>query len=452
MSKSKSIYACQQCGAVSPKWMGRCNDCGEWNTYIEERVKSNTKGVQNITSSASVPVALPDVSFNDDNKHIPSGIMELDRVLGGGLVSGSVVLIGGDPGIGKSTIVLQAFSSFSTKFDKLLYVSGEESASQIKMRASRLGIDDDNLYLLTENCLETLLGQIDKMRPKVVAIDSIQTLYSENIASAPGTVSQVRESCAQLIQFAKANNISLMLIGHVTKEGSIAGPKVMEHMVDTVLYFEGERGHSFRILRSIKNRFGATSEIGVFEMTGKGLKEVLNPSGLFLSERAEGASGTIVVSSLEGSRPLLIELQALVSASSLANPRRTCIGMDTGRLALLIAVLEKIVGLELQTNDVFLNLAGGIKVVEPAVDLGAVTSIFSSLHSVPACSDTVVIGEVGLGGEVRAVMGCEVRLKEIEKMGFKRCIIPKTNMKNIGKTGLNVVGVTSVDGCLKELF
>lgn len=452
MSKMKTAYICQQCGAMSPKWMGRCPDCGEWNSYVEERVQTGPSGKASLQTALSRPQLLSEIAFEDGNCHIPIGIGELDRVLGGGIVPGSATLIGGDPGIGKSTIVLQALEKLSARLEKILYVTGEESASQIKMRAERLKVKSENLYIITENCLELLLDEIRNLNPSCVAIDSIQTVYSQDIVSAPGTISQVREGAGRLIQLAKSKGISLILIGHVTKDGAIAGPKVMEHMVDTVLYFEGERGHPFRLLRSHKNRFGATSEIGVFEMTGCGLAEVLNPSQLFLAERPEGAAGSSVVTSLEGSRPLLVELQALASSSGLANPRRTCIGIDSGRVALLIAVLEKIVGVSLHDQDIFLNVVGGLKVIEPAVDLGAVAAIYSSLHVRPIDPSVVLVGEVGLAGEVRAVTGCEMRLKEIEKMGFKRCILPKGNIKNLKCNGLDVAGVSSVDECLKTLF
>lgn len=452
MSKSKTVFICQQCGAQSPKWMGRCTDCGEWNCMIEERVQATSSGKALKFEAASKPQPLGEIDYDDGSRHVPVGIAEFDRVLGGGIVPGSAILVGGDPGIGKSTIVLQALGELSKKFDKVLYVSGEESASQIKMRSERLGVRSENLYIYTENCLELLIDEIRKIKPDIVAIDSIQTVYSQEIQSAPGTISQVREGAGRLIQVAKTNGMSLMLIGHVTKEGAIAGPKVLEHMVDTVLYFEGERGHPFRLLRSAKNRFGATSEIGVFEMTGAGLKEVLNPSELFLAERPEGAAGSCVVTSLTGSRPLLVEMQALVSSSGLTNPRRTTIGVDSGRVALLVAVMEKIVGLSLHDKDIFLNIAGGLKVSEPAIDLGAVATIHSSLHSVPIDSGVVIIGEVGLAGEVRAVTGCETRLKEVAKMGFGKCVVPKSNVKNIYIKGLEVVGVSSVDECLRILF
>lgn len=419
---------------------------------MEEQVQKAPSGRASVVSNVSKPSKLSEIDFFDSHRHLSIGIGELDRVLGGGLVPGSAILIGGDPGIGKSTIILQALGKLAGKSGAILYVSGEESASQIKMRAERLGINSENLFIYTENCLETILDEIKKIGPSTIAIDSIQTVYSSDITSAPGTISQVREGAARLIQFAKSEDISMFLIGHITKEGAIAGPKVLEHMVDTVLYFEGERGHPFRLLRSVKNRFGATSEIGVFEMTGEGLREVLNPSSLFLAERPEGAAGSCVVTSLEGSRPLLVELQSLVSNSGLANPRRTCIGIDSGRVALLVAVLEKIVGLSLYDKDIFLNVAGGLRVIEPAVDLGAVTSIYSSLHNMSLDPSTVIIGEVGLAGEVRAVTGCETRLKEVAKMGFKRCMVPKSNLKNLKCGGLEIEGVASVEECLKKLF
>lgn len=452
MSKLKTAYVCQQCGATSPKWLGKCTECGEWNCYVEERVQQTSSGKNSKQDSLSSPRSIAEISFESSERHTPVGIAELDRVLGGGLVAGSATLIGGDPGIGKSTIVLQALGKLSQKFDKILYASGEESAPQIKMRAERLGVNSKNLFVLTENCLELLTEEIKKLRPSVIVIDSVQTIYSQNISSAPGTISQVREGAGELIQLAKQSGTALILVGHVTKDGAIAGPKVLEHMVDTVLYFEGERGHPFRLLRSVKNRFGATCEIGVFEMTGEGLKEVLNPSGLFLAERPEGAAGSCVITSLEGSRPLLVELQSLVSSSGFANPRRTCIGIDSGRIALLVAVLEKIVGLTLHDKDIFMNVAGGLRVIEPAIDLGAVASIHSSLHSVPLSDSVVVIGEVGLAGEVRAVNGCETRIKEALKMGFKKCLVPKSNVKNLKCDGVEVIGISSVEEALRELF
>lgn len=451
MAKPKTIYACQNCGAQSPKWLGRCNDCGQWNTFVEERIEPTSNKSPLFDEFKSKPQSLTDIVHND-GEHSAVGIAELDRVLGGGYVPGSVTLIGGDPGIGKSTIILQALSSICRRGATCLYISGEESASQIKLRANRMGIKQSNLLVVTENCVEKLIEHIKNAKPKVVAVDSIQTIYTNEIQSAPGTVSQIRDSAGKLLYLSKATGMSTFLVGHVTKEGAIAGPKVLEHMVDTVLYFEGERGHPFRILRTVKNRFGSTNEIGVFEMTGKGLVEVTNPSSIFLAERPPGVAGSVVVSSLEGSRPVLLELQALISGSGLTNPRRTAIGLDWGRVALLVAVLEKIVGLQLGDQDIFLNVAGGIKISETAPDLGVIAAINSSFANKPINHETVVIGEVGLTGEVRTVMGCDTRLKEAEKLGFKRAVVPKSNLKSKITTRMDVIGVSSVEQCLQTLF
>lgn len=449
MARSNTIFTCQNCGAQSPKWLGRCPECGNWNTYIEESVVEEVKPTrtQLAPSSAQTPVPITDIT-TDASEHHPVGIGELDRVLGGGFVKGSVTLIGGDPGIGKSTIVLQALGNLAKTSSKLLYISGEESAPQIKLRADRLKINHKDIYVITENCLERILEELKKLKPSLVVVDSIQTIYSNNISSAPGTVSQVRESAGQLMYHSKATGISTILVGHVTKDGSIAGPKVLEHMVDTVLYFEGERGHPFRLLRAVKNRFGSTNEIGVFEMTSAGLKEVLNPSELFLAERPKDSAGSVVVASLEGSRPVLIELQALVTSSGFAQPRRTSIGIDSGRLALLVAVLEKVLGYELQNQDVFFNVAGGFKVNEPAADLGIICAISSSFKNKPIKPDLLILGEVGLTGEVRAVSGADIRLNEASKMGFKRVLLPRSNTKLKAPKGLEVVGVSSVEECL----
>jgi len=451
MAKAKSIFCCQNCGAQSPKWVGRCADCGQWNTYVEELPEPTSNRAPLFDEFKSEPKPLTEIA-HDDGSHFPIGIAELDRVLGGGYVPGSVTLIGGDPGIGKSTIIMQALSEICKKNQCSLYISGEESASQIKLRANRMAIKQDNLFVVTENCVEKLIEHIKKVNPKVLAVDSIQTIYTNEIQSAPGSVSQIRDSAAKLLYLAKATGMALYLIGHVTKEGSIAGPKVLEHMVDTVLYFEGERGHPFRILRTVKNRFGSTNEIGVFEMTSKGLMEVTNPSSIFLAERPPGAAGSVVVSSLEGSRPVLLELQALISGSGLANPRRTAIGVDTGRMALLVAVLEKIIGLHLADQDIYLNVAGGLKISEPAPDLGIISAINSSFTNKPIHHETIVIGEVGLTGEVRTVMGCDARLKEAEKLGFKRAIVPKSNLKSKISAKMDIIGVTSVEQCLETLF
>jgi DNA repair protein RadA/Sms len=411
-------------------------------------VAVNTRSPVPELSADPIPIANID---GNSGTHIVTGIDELDRVLGGGYVPGSVTLLGGDPGIGKSTILLQALGKIAHNGKTALYISGEESAAQIKLRADRMNIHEDNLLVVTENCLERIFEHIKKTKPQVVVIDSIQTMFTGDLPSAPGTISQVRDSAAKFLQFAKATATAGFLVGHVTKDGAIAGPKVLEHLVDTVLYFEGERGHSFRILRTVKNRFGSTNEIGVFEMTGKGLMEVKNPSGIFLAERQAQSNGSAVIASLEGSRPVLLELQALVSSSGLANPRRTAIGLDTGRMALLIAVLEKIVGLELRDQDVYLNVAGGIKIVEPASDLGVVASVYSSFHNRPLDHETVLIGEVGLTGEVRAVQGVDMRLKEAEKMGFTRAVIPKANLKSKFPSKLEVHGVGHVEELLRLL-
>lgn len=455
MAKTSTIFSCQNCGAQSPKWLGRCPECNQWNTYIEEQVADDTKPMRNSVApqDQTRPVRLPQISFTT-SMHNPIGIGELDRVLGGGLVPGSVTLIGGDPGIGKSTIVLQALGSITSKranqqtSQPVLYISGEESSPQIKMRSQRLGINHEDIFVITENCLERLLEEIKKLKPSVVVVDSIQTIYSNNISSAPGTVSQVRESAGQFLYYSKSSGTATLLVGHVTKDGSIAGPKVLEHMVDTVLYFEGERGHPFRLLRAVKNRFGSTNEIGVFEMTGAGLKEVLNPSELFLAERPVGTAGSVVVASLEGSRPVLVEVQALVSPSGFAQPRRTAIGVDSGRVALLVAVLEKVVGLQLHNQDIFLNIAGGLKVNEPAADLGIVSAVASSFKNKSIDPHTLILGEVGLTGEVRAVSGIEIRLAEASKMGFRHCILPRTNTKIKPPKGMELMGISTVEECL----
>lgn len=449
MAKQRTIYECQNCGAQSPKWLGRCPECGKWNSYAEEaplQVESRSP----VPELATDPVPIPDID-GDSGTHVATGIQELDRVLGSGYVPGSVTLLGGDPGIGKSTILLQALAKVAHSGRKALYVSGEESAAQIKLRADRMGIDEKNLLVVTENCIEKIFEHIKKSKPDIAVIDSIQTMYTGNIPSSPGTISQVRETAGKFLQFAKATSTAGFLVGHVTKDGAIAGPKVLEHLVDTVLYFEGERGHPFRILRTVKNRFGSTNEIGVFEMTGKGLMEVKNPSGIFLAERQARSSGSAVVASLEGSRPVLLELQALVSNSGFANPRRNAIGIDSGRMSLLIAVLEKKVGLELRDQDVFLNVAGGIKIVEPASDLGVIAAIHSSFHNRPLDHETVFIGEVGLTGEVRAIQGVDVRLKEAEKMGFTRAVVPKASLKSKQTTKIDAQGVAHVEDLLKLL-
>lgn len=453
MAKQRTIYTCQNCGAQSPKWLGRCPDCQQWNSYTEELVANATQTPARFLDLPQTPPQPITEISKEEGLHLPIGLSELDRVLGGGLVPGSTILIGGEPGIGKSTLLLQTLSLLAKQGQKVLYVSGEESAAQIKTRAERLDVAEKNLFVVTENCLETLLEFIRKENPKIVAIDSVQTIYSNNLSSAPGTVSQVRETAGHLITVAKKKAITCFLVGHVTKEGAIAGPKVLEHMVDCVLYFESDPSQSVRILRSYKNRYGATQEIGVFEMTGTGLKEILNPSHLFLSERPERTPGSVVAASIEGSRPLLLEIQALATHSGLANPRRTCIGADSSRVALLVAVLEKIVGLQLYDQDIFINIAGGLKVQEPALDLGLSVAIFSSFRNLPLDPKTVLIGEVGLTGEVRPVQQIELRLKEAAKLGFHRAIIPFGNAKNkIETNSLKILTAKNIEECLQQLF
>lgn len=453
MAKAKTIYTCQHCGAQSPKWLGRCPDCGEWNSYVEETYLAPIKPVSGReNNSSSKPQSLEEVDEALGN-HIPIGIGELDRVLGGGYVPGSAILVGGSPGIGKSTLLLQVFGKLAAKGKKILYVSGEESAAQIKTRASRLGILKSHLFILTENNLEQILEILKKESFDLVTIDSVQTLYSNMLSSAPGTVSQVRECSGQLITFIKKAGITCFFVGHVTKEGTIAGPKVLEHMVDCVLYFESDPGHTFRILRVVKNRFGTTNEIGLFEMTSQGLQEVSNPSHLFLSHRDQPVNGSVIVASMEGTRSLLLEIQSLVTHSHLANPRRTGIGIDNSRLALLVAVLEKVVAIPLNDQDIFVNIAGGLKVLEPALDLGIATAIYSSFRNAPSDATTVLMGEVGLTGEIRPVPQMEKRLHEVAKLGFKRAILPKENsQKNLAIKNLEVNFVKNLEESLHLLF
>ncbi len=452
MSKIKTFYQCQSCGYASPKWLGRCPDCGNWNTLVEEKTFESGRTAPLKSFGKSEPVALQSISGVSEQR-MPTGIKEFDRVLGGGVVAGSVILVGGDPGIGKSTLLLQTFSGLARKTGKLLYVSGEESPQQIKMRADRLSVNDGNIILLPETSLEGLIDAAVKISPEAMVVDSIQTVYTQELSSAPGSVGQVRECAAKLMVFAKKSGIPVFIVGHVTKEGTIAGPRVLEHIVDTVLYFEGDRGHSFRILRTIKNRFGSTDEIGIFEMSDAGLREVGNPSELFLSERPLNVSGSTVVASLEGTRPLMVEIQALVSQTNFGMPRRTSIGVDFNRVNLLIAVLEKRAGMHLGGMDVFINIVGGLKIVEPAVDLGLIATISSSLKEIPINPDTFVFGEVGLSGEIRAVAQAESRLKEASKIGFKKGVIPAGNADKIRNTQkLEIIGVRDVEECLETVL
>jgi DNA repair protein RadA/Sms len=448
--KTKTFYTCQNCGSQSPKWLGKCPDCNSWNTMVEEvALKSGQADAMSFPATAPVPIS--EVTGEAENR-ISCGISEFDRVLGGGLVAGSLVLIGGDPGIGKSTLLLQATNHLARSVGSILYVSGEESAQQIRMRGSRMGVDAAGLYILTETSLEKIVTHVHRLKPKALVVDSIQTMFTSSLESAPGSVSQVRETAGRFMVLAKGSGIPVFLVGHVTKDGSIAGPRVLEHMVDTVLYFEGDAGHPFRILRAVKNRFGSTNEIGVFEMKEGGLCEVKNPSELFLSERPLGVSGSVVVATLEGSRPLLVELQALVSASPLGMPRRTTIGVDHNRLALLVAVLEKKVGLHLAGHDIFLNVAGGVKLNEPAADLGMVIAVASSHLDKVIDPQTLLLGEVGLAGEVRGITQPEMRVREAAKLGFTRCLLPAGNLKQVKVKGMELIAVKSVEEALQGLM
>jgi DNA repair protein RadA/Sms len=450
MSKIRTVFQCQSCGYSSPKWLGKCPDCGAWNSFSEER--QSPKALKSSFAAENPgPMPLSEITGGHE-KRIPVGIAELDRVLGGGLVAGSVILIGGDPGIGKSTIILQAISMIASKTGSVLYVSGEESPEQIKLRAERLSIDSDKILLLSETVVEQVIATSSKMNPAALVVDSIQTVYSDEMTSAPGSVGQIRESAAKLMFYAKRSGTPVFLIGHVTKEGAIAGPRVLEHLVDTVLYFEGDRGHPFRILRTVKNRFGSTNEIGVFEMTDSGLREINNPSELFLSERPLNTSGSTVLASIEGTRPMLVELQALVSATTFSAPRRTSMGIDFNRLNLLIAVLEKKGGIHLGGMDVFINVVGGLKLNEPAADLGIIAALVSSFREKPVDQHTFVFGEVGLSGEVRAVAQGEARIKEAAKVGFKRAIVPASNAERLkGDFGITISGVKNINEAIEQI-
>ncbi|MGW8208486.1 MAG: DNA repair protein RadA, partial [Syntrophobacteria bacterium] len=433
----------------SPKWLGRCPGCGQWNTLVEETIL--TPGGKDLPPPAS-PQPIDRVEL-EESRRISSKIAELDRVLGGGVVPGSAVLIGGDPGIGKSTILLQALHGLTASERSILYVSGEESNVQIKMRSQRLGLTSSHLYVAAESALENILRLSDELSPAVLAVDSIQTVYTTQLESAPGSVSQVRHCADRLIQEGKRKGRPTFLVGHVTKEGAIAGPKVLEHMVDTVLYFEGDRGHAFRILRATKNRYGSTNEIGVFEMKDSGLQEVANPSELLLAERPLDTPGSTVTAAMEATRPILVEVQALTSPSSLAVPRRTSMGIDHNRLALLVAVLEKKVGLSMLHQDIFVNAVGGVRIDEPAVDLAIATAVASSFLDKPVDPHTILLGEVGLTGEVRAVSRTDIRVKEAAKLGFRRCLLPQSNAERLRAIkSIQIIGVQSVQGVLDVLF
>lgn len=457
---SRTIYACQTCGHQARKWIGKCPDCGAWNSFVEERERPAAKdgGGRGISVRSGLrlretkPIPFSSIEAQDDVREV-TGIEEFDRVLGGGIVPGSLVLIGGEPGIGKSTLLSQVADKLNTVYGSVLYVSGEESERQIKLRGERLGINPAGLYLLSETSLERICDEIEKLQPQAIIIDSVQTIFSEKLESAPGSVSQVREVAGQFLLLAKNLTVPVFLIGHVTKEGMIAGPKALEHIVDTVLYFEGERHHNHRILRAAKNRFGAANELGIFEMTGSGLAGVANPSEIFLNERPIGASGSAVVAAMEGTRPLLVEIQALVSSSKFGTGRRTTQGVEINRVALLVAMLEKRVGFHLSGDDIFVNLVGGISLDEPAVDLGIVAAVSSSFRNIPIDAHTIVFGEVGLAGEVRATNHAAVRLREIARMGFKRVVLPQNNLSGLPEDDrLEVIGVRSVIDALEALF
>ena len=454
MKPPKIIFACQSCGSQSPKWLGRCPDCGEWNSFVEERPAAappeprgavaalGGRGAQ-LYSDVDTVIA----------ERLSSGISEFDRVLGGGIVPGSLVLLGGEPGIGKSTLLLQAAAHFAAHVGPVLYCSGEESEQHNKTRGARLGITGAPLYLLAETCIERLIEEVDRLKPALLVVDSIQTVFSLKIQSAPGSVSQVRQAATDLLFTAKGRNLPTILVGHVTKDGSLAGPKVLEHVVDTVLYFEGEQHHAHRVVRAVKNRFGAVSELGVFEMTGEGLRPVPNPSRLFLAERPVNVPGSVVLCTIEGSRPILVEVQALVSTATFGNARRTANGLDQSRLALLLAVLDKRAGLNLSSDDVFANVAGGMAVEEPAADLAILAAVASSLRNRAISSDVVVFGEVGLAGEVRATSQAGLRVREASQLGFTRCVVPDGNLAPGDiPAGMTVTGVRSVAEALDALM
>ena len=451
---SATVFTCQNCGHQSGKWLGKCPECGEWNSLVEERAPTVRKGAaRNGFKLREVGAVAYDQIASQDDVRVPSGVTEFDRVLGGGIVPGTLVLIGGDPGIGKSTLLLQVADCLSASGTTVLYVSGEESERQIKLRGERLKIEAANLYLLPETNLENIFHEVERLKPGAIIVDSIQTVFSAMIESAPGSVSQVREVAHQFLMLAKNRSLPVFLIGHITKDGSIAGPRTLEHIVDTVLYFEGERHHNHRIVRATKNRFGPANEVGIFEMTAAGLMPVANPSQMFLQERPQNVAGSVVTACMEGTRPLLVEIQALVSGSKYGTGRRMTQGVDQNRVALLIAMLEKRVGLQVSGDDVFVNIAGGLEVDEPAADLGVVAAISSSFKNRPIDPHTAVFGEVGLTGEVRGTMQAAVRAREAQALGFQKIIIPLSNTSGLERLlGVRVVGVKSVEEALEELF
>lgn len=447
MAKNQTIFVCSSCGNESPKWLGKCPACNSWNTFYEEKIVK-TKQSNERKAISSEMLKLNSVEVEKYSRY-KTGYEELDRVLGGGLVQGSLILLGGEPGIGKSTLILQICDKVKTD-GMVLYISGEESGSQIKMRADRLNIKNDNIMFLGETSIEIIEEVIEKSKPSLVIIDSVQTMYSEELSAAAGSVSQVREITSRVMQMCKKANITTILIGHVTKDGNIAGPRVLEHMVDAVLYLEGERYFSYRILRGVKNRFGSTNEVGLFEMREEGMCEIENPSEILISEREGNPSGSVIVASLEGTRPMLIEIQALLSPTAFGMPKRTGIGVDYNRMALLMAVLEKRAGLHISNYDAYINVVSGIRIDEPAIDLGVALAIASNFKNVPLPKDLVVIGEIGLTGEIRSVNSIEKRVKEAEKMGFKTCVIPESAKKQLkGKFEINVIGVKEIKEALR---
>jgi len=452
VKKTEVLFVCQSCGHKSGKWLGKCPECGEWNSLVEEKQQTSSRRQNGFRLREVTAVPFTEIEPQDDRR-LPSGVTEFDRVLGGGIVPGTLVLIGGDPGIGKSTLLLQVADKLSDAETIVLYVSGEESERQIKLRGERLAVTAKNVFLLPETNLENIFREIERLKPGAVIVDSIQTVFSGVIESAPGSVSQVREVAHQFLLLAKNRGVPVFLIGHITKEGSIAGPKALEHIVDTVLYFEGERHHNHRIVRAVKNRYGAANEVGVFEMTERGLMPVANPSQMFLQERPQNVAGSIVTACMEGTRPLLVEIQALVSGNKYGTGRRMTQGLDQNRVALMIAMLEKRAGLQLTGDDVFVNIAGGLEVDEPAADLGVVTAIASSFKNMTIDPHTAVFGEVGLTGEVRGAMQAAVRAREAQALGFKKIVMPASNATGLERLlGVRVIGVRSVDEALEELF
>lgn len=454
MAKLKKIFVCQECGHESIRWLGKCPSCNQWNTMVEE-IKQDSPTSPAIAQElvgSSRPVTLDEVSIKEEGRQ-STGLNELDRVLGGGVVKGSLILIGGDPGIGKSTLILQICEALGKDNNKVLYASGEESVQQIKMRANRLGVTTSNLHLVAETSLDMILAHVEAIKPEFLMIDSIQTMFNPTLSSAPGSVSQVREVTSALLRLAKRSNMTIFIVGHVTKEGAIAGPRVLEHMVDTVLYFEGDRHHVYRILRSVKNRFGSTNEIGIFEMGDRGLVEIMNPSEHLLSERTRGMSGSAVLCSLEGTRPMLVEVQALVSTTAFGMPRRMSTGVDHNRMVLLMAVLEKKVGMRLYDQDAYVNVAGGIKIDEPAADLAVVCAIASSFRNIPIDHHLCIMGEVGLTGEVRGISQVEKRILECKKLGFNTCLIPKANLRGLDRIrDIEIIAVDTVTEALNAVL